>query len=379
METRRKLILSNLQSPGDVLMLTAAVRDLHRCYPGRFLTDVRTPSPELWENNPWLTPLDADDPDVQSLDCHYPLIHSSNQRPVHFLNGFIEYLNEQLDLQIRLTEMKGDVHLSEAEKTRVSPIFERTGIDVPYWIVVAGGKYDFTIKWWHFRRWQAVVDHFRGRLLFAQIGEKHHYHPALKGVLDLRGRTRLRDLIRLVYHAQGVLCPVTLLMHLAAAVECKANVPPERPCVVVAGGREPATWEAYPAHQFIHTIGQLPCCADGGCWRARSVPLGDGDEKDDPKHLCIDVIDNLPRCMDLITPQHVIQSIASYSPPYLMPGQSAMIDPFLLRRVEVGQIQSTNSLEGHPSLPSNPTPKQQPTNPRYDYANHRLKRSATAV
>ena len=32
----RKLILRNFQSPGDIVMLTAAVRDLHRCYPGRY-------------------------------------------------------------------------------------------------------------------------------------------------------------------------------------------------------------------------------------------------------------------------------------------------------------------------------------------------------
>src|SRR4030095_6610141 len=120
------------------------------------------------------------------------------------------------------------------------------GADVPYWLVVAGGKFDFTIKWWHFRRWQAVVDHFRDKILFVQTGQKHHYHPALKSVLDLRGRSTLRELIRLVYHAQGVLCPVTLLMHLAAAVECKPGGTAARPCVVVAGGREPPTWEAYP-------------------------------------------------------------------------------------------------------------------------------------
>ena len=29
-----KLILRNFQSPGDIVMLTAAVRDLHRAYPG---------------------------------------------------------------------------------------------------------------------------------------------------------------------------------------------------------------------------------------------------------------------------------------------------------------------------------------------------------
>lgn len=33
-------------------MLTATVRDLHACYPGRFLTDVRTPCPDLWLHTP---------------------------------------------------------------------------------------------------------------------------------------------------------------------------------------------------------------------------------------------------------------------------------------------------------------------------------------
>jgi ADP-heptose:LPS heptosyltransferase len=305
----QKLLLVNFQSPGDLVMLSAAVRDLHRCYPNRFVTDVRSGSPELWEHNPYLTPLNGNDPEVRVLECHYPLIQWSNQQPVHFLHGFIDYLNEQLELQIRLTEFRGDIHLSEAEKANPSLVEQITDRDIPYWIIVAGGKFDYTIKWWHFRRWQAVVDHFRGKMLFVQAGERHHYHPALNGVLDLRGRTPLRELIRLVYHARGVLCPVTLAMHLAAAVEGKAGLPANRPCVVVAGGREPPSWEAYPTHRFLHTIGRLPCCAEGGCWRSRSVPLGDGDEKDQSKHLCVDTVANLPHCMHLITPDQVIEKI----------------------------------------------------------------------
>jgi ADP-heptose:LPS heptosyltransferase len=202
--------------------------------------------------------------------------------------------------------------LSEEEKTRPSLVRQITGTDVPFWIIVAGGKHDFTIKWWHFRRWQAVVDHFRGRLLFVQTGEQDHYHPPLKGVIDLRGKTTLRELIQLVYHAQGVVCPVTLLMHLAAAVECKPGGPTSRPCVVVAGGRESPAWEAYPTHQFIHTVGALPCCAQGGCWRSRTVPIGDGHPLDNPNHLCVDVASGLPRCMRMITPEMVIERIEFY-------------------------------------------------------------------
>jgi hypothetical protein len=78
--------------------------------------------------------------------------------------------------------------------------------------------------------------------------------------------------------------------------------------VIIAGGREAPHWEAYPTHQFLHTVGLLPCCATGGCWRSRTVPLGDHDEKDAPEHLCRDVVDDrLPRCMDMISVEQVIE------------------------------------------------------------------------
>jgi hypothetical protein len=132
-------------------------------------------------------------------------------------------------------------------------------------------------------------------------------------VIDLRGRTTLRDTVRLMYHAHGVVCPVTFMMHLAAAVPMKATGLHNRPCVVVAGGREPSHWEAYPHHQFIHTIGVLDCCATGGCWKSRTVPLGDGDEKDNPDHLCLDVAPGpLPRCMDMIPAEEVIRRVELY-------------------------------------------------------------------
>jgi len=236
-------------------MLTAAVRDLHRCQPGRFVTDVRTPCPELWENNPFLTPMREDDPSVATMDCHYPLIQRSNQAPFHFLHGFTRFLSERLRLPIVPTEFRGDIHLRQAEMSSDLSAFGLQPSALPYWLLVAGGKSDFTIKWWAPDRWQAVVDHFQGKIQFAQVGAAEHHHPALSGVIDLRGKTSLRDLIRLVYHSQGVLTPVSLLMHLAAAVplrpsslDSRPKPSPLRPCVVVAGGREPAHWEAYPGH-----------------------------------------------------------------------------------------------------------------------------------
>lgn len=305
----RRLRLECGFAAGDHVLLTAAVRDLHRCHPGQFLVEVVSPFPGIWEHNPHLVRHPDEAVDVEKITCDYPLIDRANEVRVHALHGFIEHLNQHLGLSIRLTELRGDIHLSESERSAPSMVEQLTGQRLPYWLVSAGGKFDLTIKWWETERWQAVVDHFQGRICFVQVGEARHFHPALRGVLDLRGWTNLRQLVHLVHHAAGVVCPVTCLMHLAAAVERPAGQTGLRPCVVVAGGREPAEWEAYPGHDFLHTVGALPCCAMGGCWRRRTVPLGDGHANDAPEHLCLDAVGELPRCMDRLEPAAVIQAI----------------------------------------------------------------------
>jgi ADP-heptose:LPS heptosyltransferase len=309
---KRKLILRNFLSPGDLVMLTAAVRDLHRNYPNQFLTDVRTSCPELWENNPYITPLRESERGVREIDCEYPLINHSNEAPYHAIHGFTDFLNARLGLNVRPTAFSGDIHLSADERSWKSSVHELAGRDLPFWIVNAGGKFDFTIKWWDWRRYQQVVDFFRGNILFVQVGEIGHYHPPLKHVVDLRGRTDLRQLIRLVYHSQGVLCGVTALMHLAVAVPTRPDRPTARAAVIIAGGREPTHWAAYPHHQFLHTIGALSCCATGGCWRARTRPLGDGEDADQPRNLCTNVVGVLPRCLEMITAAEVVQRIKTY-------------------------------------------------------------------
>lgn len=314
----RKLILRNFQSAGDIVMLTAAVRDLHRSSPGEFLTDVRTPFPDLWAHNPHLTPLHEDDRGVETIDCHYPLIHEANTTPCHFLHAFPSYLNDRLGLRIRVTDFKGDIYVSDEEKAWFAAVEGSGGPAFPYWLLVSGGKPDFTIKWWDHERYQQVVDHFAGRIQFVQVGEASHHHPPLRGVIDLRGQTSLRRLVLLMYHAQGAVSPVSLLMHLAAAVPTPASAARNRPCVVVAGGREPPHFTAYPHHQFIHTVGALKCCDNGGCWKSRTMPLGDGDEKDRPEALCVDVVGRLPRCMDMITAAEVIRRVELYFEGHLL-------------------------------------------------------------
>lgn len=304
-----KYILKNYQSPGDIVMLTAAVRDLKLSHP-KIEIDVNTSCPELWENNPYLTRGIKG----KIIKADYPLIHESNEGQYHFIHGFRKHLEEKLELKIKPTKFKGDIHISEEEKGWMSQV-EEMGITDKFWIINAGGKYDFTAKWWNPVSYQKVIDQFKGKITFVQVGQLEHWHPELKGAVNLIGKTNLRQLIRLVYHCVGILTSVSLPMHLAAAVESRHGLL-NRPCVVVAGGREPVQWEAYPHHRFLSVNGAMLCCDNGGCWKSRCQLVGDGDEKD-IENIClypVDVNKNLriPKCMDMIKSDDVIRAIKTY-------------------------------------------------------------------
>src|SRR5207302_1688830 len=102
-----KLIIVSKLSPGDVLMLTAAIRDLHRSHPGKFLTAVDTSVPELWENNPYVVPLAEIGEGAERMEANYPIIHESNGGAYHFVHGYRLDLEKQLGLRIRQGPCQG--------------------------------------------------------------------------------------------------------------------------------------------------------------------------------------------------------------------------------------------------------------------------------
>lgn len=325
----RKLILKNHQSPGDVLMLTAAIRDLHLSHPKKFLTDVDTLFPDIWEHNPFITKLTkADQGEV--IQMHYPLIHQSNEGPCHFIHAFRMYLEDKLNVRIKPTKFWGSIHFSHEEYKLISMIHQHfADWDMPFWLICTGGKKDYTAKWWIHEYAQEVVDYFKDKIQFVQFGAvgPNHFHPPLRGVIDLVGRTDIRMFMRLVYHASGIVCPVTFAMHLAAAVPPKRGYPKRKACVITAGGREPSIFTAYTNHVYLHANGQMRCCESGGCWKSRIIPLNDGDNKDNS--LCTDTVElngrKVQRCMhDLVTSRDVIRGIERYyqggALKYLAPG-----------------------------------------------------------
>lgn len=307
----KRLILQNRLAPGDILVMTAAIRALHKAHPGRFITDVESPCADIFTHNPYITSLNGDG---QKIDMHYPLISDHRARGFvhpgagasgrHFSDGHRKFLEEVLEIEIPRAGLTPELYLSQDERLWPSPALKEGGLAGRYWAINAGSKGDYTLKQYH--AYQRVVDLLRGKVQFVQIGAAEHNHAALDGVVDLRGKTGHRELYRTIFHADGVLTCVSYPMHIAAAFG--------KPCVVVAGGRESTRWELYPNHRFLYTNGALPCCAYDGCWKSKieecaaPVPAGEttpgkGGEVS---------VGMVPKCMTLIKPETVADAIMMY-------------------------------------------------------------------
>jgi len=294
-------------SPGDTLVFTRALADLHTSYPGEFITDFHGVAREIFDNNPFITPMHEDH--GMHIRLHYPLIKRSNQLPIHFIQAYHSYLANGLGREVPVLGHWPEIYLSEEE--------EKAPFDLelmkPYWVVVSGGKSDFTNKWpdpFHIGTSIARTS----RLNWVQVGsdDAGHEHPDVGADIRLVGKTDTRELFRVIRHAEGVVCPNTFIMHIAAAFR--------KPCVVLAGGREPITWFQYPNHRVLHTIGALDCCRESGCWKSRTYALGDGDKADESLCEHPDSHNRRPTCQSMLSADRITQAIRDISLPPVSSG-----------------------------------------------------------
>jgi len=151
----------------------------------------------------------------------------------HILAWYHYDFSRKTGIHVPVTDPRPDLHMSAEE---IKP-----RIQGRYWVVLTGGKLDLTNKHWHAHRVQQTVNRLKSYgLNFVQCGATHslHIHPPLDGVLNLIGKTdNVRDFWNIILHSEGVICPVTGAMHIAAAFN--------KPCVVFGGGREEPWFEAY--------------------------------------------------------------------------------------------------------------------------------------
>jgi ADP-heptose:LPS heptosyltransferase len=306
-----KLVLRAMVYPGDLLMLTSAIRDLHGAHPGRFVTDVDTTCREIWRNNPYVTPVNRIETH-RYLNVGYPPYSHAEVNPEHLTTRYHNRLSALLGISIPVTKRTPEIFMNDHDKDPEFPL--SLGLHKPYWVVIAGAKYDTTTKWWNPAYYQEVVDRLQGRIDFVQCGSDNDWHLPLRGVVNMVGKTDISSLVSLIYHADGVLCPVTFAMHLAAAVPTPDGQP--RACVAIVGGRESSSLIQYPNHTLMSVVGQLPCCQKGGCWRYVCQETHVRQNVRSRCEMPVQVTPSmkLPSCMEMIKPDDVVAAILRYYP-----------------------------------------------------------------
>jgi hypothetical protein len=355
----RKIIFRHGRAPGDNIMFTAGIRDFCLLFP-EFRVGVHKKYSWIWENNPYIDhSLKKGDKDAEYYEVGYPAVGYCNNTNVHFTQMFlldmiaITELSKGLPLSLgefcaafangqigdprmggkkgierfkileekfggfckEFARQKGDLHLSQEEMDN-NLVADAYGHE-KYWIVAPGGKSDFTAKQWDWDRFQKVVDYFDGLIKFVVVGSKkaQMYVQTFDGAIDLIDKfngDRIRGLVSLVYHAEGVISTPSLLMHMGAGVPKRDGR--DKPGITIWGGREPTAWSSYCSYQHLHTNASFSCCKDGGCWKARTIPVMKHPEKN--TSLCKFPVDcdgkTIQACMDAITAEDVIRAIEKY-------------------------------------------------------------------
>lgn len=307
----KKLILQELGPISSCVMLSGAIRDLHTCHPYSFQTDVRvaTICNSIFDHNPFITKIKGEDGQLIHLHGHF--INYAPYGAYHFSEAAALELEEALNIRIVYKKGYGDIYIGQEDEE----LFEKdsTKPATEYWVVNPVCESFFATKKWPTYRYEQVVDHFRGKILFAQIGPLNE-NPLIPGVVDYRGKT-LRETIRLIWGSCGVLTCVTYPMCIAAAIKPKkAFKGGVLPCVVIAGAREPNTWSAFLGQQFLHNCGMMKCADSKGCWKGSL-------SEDDPrillnKGVCVDVIrykgESFAKCLSSISVREVVAAIDKY-------------------------------------------------------------------
>jgi len=106
-------------------------------------------------------------------------------------------------------------------------------------------------KEWYPERFQRVIDAMSGEATFVQLGLATD--PPLHDVVDLRGKTTLRQAAAAVANSRAFVGLAGFLMHLAKAVGTKS--------VIVYGGREHPSQTGYADNVNLYTA--MPCAP---CW-----------------------------------------------------------------------------------------------------------------
>jgi ADP-heptose:LPS heptosyltransferase len=296
----RKIILDlrECTALGDLVVLTGCLRDLQNSYPN-FLFDIRTKCPEVFSALTHLVHLDENALDVETIVLSQDRCTEFNKNKncfrnfdenIHFRHTIDVYVEQKTGLSIVWRSTRPCL----PETFSVSnPVISKLNYSGPYWLINAGWYNEARSKFWGHDHFQKVIDFFKDKIQFIQIGAATDSHEPYKNTLSLVGQTSIIELACAVQSPKchGTLSGVTGLAHVSAGYM--------KPAVVICGGVENSSFIRYPGQRLLDSIGFLPCCRGCGCTLSGHST-------------CANWRGDHTLCMNFVRPELVIEAILNY-------------------------------------------------------------------
>jgi ADP-heptose:LPS heptosyltransferase len=246
------------QGIGDELLCTAVARELKKRGARKIIMSSKIP--ELFEENPDIAAVrDIDYASVGrfrhwgfgAVVPQYGVYDPVSDRDLTLAGHYIETM-------CRIANLTGEIDLrpylflrpGEREKGCIYPAQAA---------ILSAGQAIMKNKQWPVERYQAVVDALQNEVQWIQIGLPDS--PPIRGALDLRGKTSLRETAAILANSQVFLGEAGFVMHAARAVECRS--------VIVYGGREDPAISGYSANENM--VGRTVCSP---CWQRIRCDFG---------------------------------------------------------------------------------------------------------
>lgn len=244
---------------GDDLMLSAVFREWRSR--GRRGVWVMTGAPELFDGNDdvdHVLPCSEDSVvalrrvGVTVAHCHYHRYDATSDRDEAPREHYIAAMCRGAGLtgQIRLRPY---LTLTESERQRGRLASEQVVVQTS----AQGARFPIPNKEWPADHFGRLIERLVHRFTVVQLGAAQD--PTFPGVIDLRGRTTIREAAGILSASRLFVGLPGFLMHLARAVET--------PAVIVYGGRENPAISGYG--EFENLVSNMGCAP---CWRRRTCP-----------------------------------------------------------------------------------------------------------
>lgn len=252
-------ILSFGDSLGDNLLLTVLAKELYE--KGHKNIWIKCDRQALFEHNPYVklvmpyqtllsgTILNAFK--VQTAYPRYTVYHQETDSDEMPDKHIMLKMADAVNLKGAIAN-KPVIKLNEHEKLKGKLAKDQIVISTSS----TGAQFPMTNKEWDIEKYQQIVNTFSNAYTFIQLGSAAD--APLEGVMDMRGKTSLRESAAILSNSALMISHVGFLMHLARAVDCRS--------VIIYGGREKPEQSGYTCFENLYSAVECsPCWLHNKC------------------------------------------------------------------------------------------------------------------